>query len=211
MAAGNETITIIDYGMGNMGSIANMLRRSHLEAEISSDPNEIARATKLILPGVGSFDAGMRHLAESGVREIVQRKVLGDGTPILGICLGMQLLFEGSEEGREPGLGILKGRFRRFPATCGEKRLLVPHMGWNFVGVQGSSRLAEGLGENARFYFVHSYFLPEAPASANGVLVAEYGERFIAGVESDGICGVQFHPEKSHRWGIRLLGNFARM
>lgn len=205
------TITIIDYGMGNMGSIANMLRRNRFEAKISSDPEEIAQAEKLILPGVGSFDAGMRHLNDSGVREVVLRKVLGDGTPLLGICLGMQLLFEGSEEGVEPGLGILKGHFQRFPNEMDDKRLLVPHMGWNFVGVHGESRLAEGLGENARFYFVHSYFLPKIPPGTNGVLLADYGGRFVAGVESDQVCGVQFHPEKSHRWGIRLLGNFARM
>ena len=207
----SEPITIIDYGMGNMGSIANMLQRNHHEATTSSSADEIAKAKKLILPGVGSFDAGMRHLAESGVREVIQRKVLGEGTPILGICLGMQLLFEGSEEGEEAGLGILKGRFRRFPAECEGKRLLVPHMGWNFVGVEGECKLAEEMEPNARFYFVHSYFLPEPPASANGVLIAEYGQRFVAGVESDTVCGVQFHPEKSHRWGIRLLENFARM
>ena len=206
-----ETITIIDYGMGNMGSIANMLRRNQIEAQITSDPEEIERARKLILPGVGSFDAGVKHLAASGVREIVQRKVLGDGTPILGICLGMQLLFEGSEEGEEAGLGILKGKFRRFPSEANGERLLVPHMGWNFVGVEGQCRLTEGLDENARFYFVHSYFLPEVPPGANGVLMADYGGRFVAGVESDKVCGVQFHPEKSHRWGIKLLGNFAKM
>jgi glutamine amidotransferase len=145
------------------------------------------------------------------LREVVQRKVLGEGTPILGICLGMQLLFDGSDEGQEAGLGILRGRFRRFPSEMNEERLLVPHMGWNFIGVHGESRLADGLGENARFYFVHSYFLPQVPPSVNGVLIAEYGGRFIAGVESDTVCGVQFHPEKSHRWGIRVLGNFARM
>jgi glutamine amidotransferase len=204
-------VTIIDYGMGNMGSIANMLRRNQIEVNISSDPDQIGHATKLILPGVGSFDAGMRHLSESGVREIVQRKVLGDGTPILGICLGMQLLFEGSEEGKEPGLGILKGRFWKFPVVHGGTRFVVPHMGWNFVKPVGECRLAEGLEENARFYFVHSYYLPEAPASAKGVFMAEYGCRFVAGVEIDTVCGVQFHPEKSHRWGVRLLGNFARL
>ena len=206
-----EGITIIDYGMGNMGSIANMLRRSHFEARITGDPAEIEKAEKLILPGVGSFDAGMRHLTESGVREIVQRKVLGDGTPILGICLGMQLLFEGSDEGEEQGLAILKGRFRRFASEHRGERLLVPHMGWNFVKAEGEGRLTEDLDENARFYFVHSYYLPEAPSAANGVLTAEYGDRFVAGVESDTVCGVQFHPEKSHRWGVRLLGNFARL
>ena len=204
-------ITIIDYGMGNMGSIANMLRRNQIEARISSNPEEIESAEKLVLPGVGSFDAGMRHLAESGVREIVQRRVLGDAIPILGICLGMQLLFAGSDEGEEPGLGILKGRFRKFAPENNGERLLVPHMGWNFVKAEGSCRLAAEMEENARFYFVHSYYLPEAPAAANGVLMAKYGEQFVAGVESDTVCGVQFHPEKSHRWGIQLLGNFARM
>jgi glutamine amidotransferase len=198
-------ITIVDYGMGNLESIRNMLRRVGVRAAITGDPEAIGEAEKLLLPGVGSFDAAMREIDARGLREVLDRKALAERVPILGICLGMQLMARGSEEGELPGLGWLDADVLRFPSDLGLK---VPHMGWNLVTATRPSPLTAGLPEEPRFYFVHSYYV-QADRHADAVLTAHYGVTFAAAMEAANIHGAQFHPEKSHRFGMQLLANFA--
>lgn len=203
-------IVLVDYGLGNLGSVANMLRKvTDQEIAISAEPQTIQKAAKLILPGVGHFDRGSKNLYSSGLAGVLTEKVEGAKTPILGICLGMQLMSEGSDEGTEPGLSWIKGRFKRFQFTNGEAaKLKIPHMGWNFLNVKKPSGLLDGLPENPRFYFVHSYHF--LPGNADDVLTTtEYGYEFGSAFQSGNICGVQFHPEKSHRFGMKLLDNFV--
>lgn len=202
-------IVIADYGMGNLGSIANMFKRVGVPSMITSDLSEIDAATKLVLPGVGSFDSAMERVEESGMHEILTRKALVERIPVLGICLGMQLLMDGSDEGRRPGLGWIAGRVHDFGGVDGfvEK---VPHMGWNDVRRTEGSALTGELGEAPRFYFVHSYFVKCADPG-DVILTARYGIEFDAAVHRENIYGVQFHPEKSHRYGMRLLRNFAEL
>jgi imidazole glycerol-phosphate synthase subunit HisH len=201
-------IVVVDYGMGNVGSIANMLRKVGAEAGISADHVVIESAGKLILPGVGAFDQGMQNLTDRGLIPLLRRKVLEEGTPVLGVCLGMQLLARGSEEGRCPGLGWLDAVAVRFRPTAGDTRLKVPHMGWNTIMVQRPHPLLSGLEQDARFYFVHSYHVvchdPGVVLSRTG-----YGVDFVSAVARDNIVGVQFHPEKSHRFGMQVYRNFA--
>jgi glutamine amidotransferase len=196
-------ITIVNYGMGNLSSIANMLRRVGVEAVSTADPKFVRTADKLILPGVGAFDNGMRQIADLGLRPALDEAVRERGTPVLGICLGMQLLTSGSEEGELSGLGWISGRTVRFRVNG----LKVPHMGWNTVRPEPGAVLFEGLEEGARFYFVHSYHVecPEDEALAH----TGYGGEFVSAVGRGRIFGVQFHPEKSHRFGMQLLRNFA--
>jgi glutamine amidotransferase len=198
-------ITIVDYGMGNLGSIRNMLRRVGAASTISGDPDVVAAATKVLLPGVGSFDAAMRQIDERGLRAVLDRKALVDRVPTLGICLGMQLITRGSEEGRLPGLGWVDADVRRFPAESGLK---IPHMGWNVVTPTRPSRLTHGLPAESRFYFVHSYYVT-ADRAEDAVLTADYGITFDAALEVGNILAAQFHPEKSHRFGMQILANFA--
>jgi glutamine amidotransferase len=200
-------ITIVDYGMGNLGSIRNMLRRVGASATISGDPAVLAESEKLLLPGVGHFDAAMQQIAERGLREVLDHKATVERVPTLGICLGMQLLTRGSEEGRLPGLGWVDAEVCRFPADRGLK---VPHMGWNEVTATRPSPLTAGLGDDARFYFVHSYYV-QVDRRDDAVLTASYGVTFDAAIEAGTIYGAQFHPEKSHRFGMQLLANFASL
>jgi len=198
-------ITIVDYGMGNLGSILNMFKRIGAAAEITSDLERIDRASKLLLPGVGAFDGAMKRINSTGLRAILDRKALQERVPILGICLGMQLLTRGSEEGVEQGLGWIEADTLRFPALPGLK---VPHMGWNVVTPARRHALIEGLPAESRFYFVHSYYVKLA-REEDRLLRADYGLGFDAAIARDNIHGAQFHAEKSHRFGMRLLGNFA--
>lgn len=199
-------IAIIDYDIGNLGAVANMLSRIGAVCEITKDHGVVADAAGIILPGNGSFDACMRSFNDCGLREVVERRVLGDGVPLLGICVGAQMLGNASEEGVEPGLGWLDMQVRKFPAMEG---LRIPHMGWSEVRrVKSDDPLAGSLDEGARFYFVHSYRLVPEDA-ADTLLEAHYGVDFAAGVARGNIRGVQFHPEKSHRYGKQLLGAFA--
>lgn len=200
-----EIITIVDYGMGNLGSIQNMLKRIGVMATITGDPHAIADATKIILPGVGAFDHAMTRIADSGLRDVLDRKALVDHIPVLGICLGMQLLTRGSEEGKLPGLGWINAVSRRFPNQPGVK---VPHMGWNLARLSNPSRMTEGFEGEIRFYFVHSYYVSvELPQDS--ILKTNYVFEFDSAIQSGNIYGAQFHPEKSHRFGMRLLKNFA--
>jgi imidazole glycerol-phosphate synthase subunit HisH len=198
-------ILIIDYGMGNIGSLRNMLRRIGVAAEVSSDVASIARARKLLLPGVGAFDAAMRRIRETGLADIIRHRALIDRIPVLGICLGMQLLTNGSDEGSETGLGIINARAHRFPAASGLK---VPHMGWNLVRKGTPSPLTEALTAGSRFYFVHSYHV-QVDHQRDSILKAEYGLEFDAAIQRGNVFGAQFHPEKSHRFGMALLKAFA--
>lgn len=201
-------IAIVDYDIGNVGAVASMLQRLGVGCEITSDAARIEQASHIVLPGNGAFDACMRNLRASGLVPLLERKVLQERVPLLGICVGAQMLGQGSEEGTEPGLGWLDMEVRRFPSLPG---LRVPHMGWNEVrSVHAGHALVHDMEPNTRFYFVHSYFMePVRPEET--LLVAEYGLPFAAGVARGNIAGVQFHPEKSHRFGKRLLGNFARL
>ncbi len=198
-------IVVVDYGVGNLGSIRNMFRADDNVAEISADPAKIEQATHLVLPGVGSFGHGMRQLKSSGLVDVVTAKARS-GTPLLGICLGAQLLMEGSEEAGESGLGLIPGRVVRFrfpPAS----RFRVPHVGWADVEPKGPL-FRSWVTEPSRFYFVHSYHIVcklEHHVAATSV----YSSAFVAAVEKGSMIGVQFHPEKSHRFGRNLLRRFA--
>lgn len=200
-------ITIIDYGMGNLGSILNMLRKIGADAVISSSITDIEKADKLILPGVGAFDAGMRNLAHLNLIQTLKYKVLEKKTPILGICLGMQLMTEKSEEGNFSGLGWFKAETKRFSFNGGNN-LKIPHMGWNYLSVVRENNLFRQMAETARFYFVHSYHaVCRDPADV--IASTFYGYDFVSSVNRDNIYGVQFHPEKSHKYGMKVLRNFA--
>jgi glutamine amidotransferase len=201
-------ITIVDYGMGNVGSILNMLRYLGHDARISSQQVEIRSASKLIMPGVGAFDAGMKNLAAAGLRDALDECVLEKMVPILGICLGMQLLSKSSEEGTERGLGWLDAQTVRFRLDASATELKVPHMGWNLVHARRADPLLAGLEHEARFYFVHSYHLV-CHDSADELGCTNHGYTFTSIVRRGHIQGTQFHPEKSHRFGMKLLGNFA--
>ncbi len=201
-------ITIIDYGMGNLGSIQNMVKKAGYAAEISSDAQQIAQAEKIILPGVGSFDRAMSNLKDLELTALVRQKA-AEGTPLLGICLGMQLLAESSEEGVLDGLGLVPGRVLKFDLPSGYK---VPHMGWNVVEYDSNCALYRHFEawEEARFYFVHSYyFAAETESDVAGKTA--YGRHFASSVNRGNVYGVQFHPEKSHKFGMQLLRNFIEL
>ncbi|MGB3457319.1 MAG: imidazole glycerol phosphate synthase subunit HisH [Litorimonas sp.] len=198
-------ITIVDYGMGNIGSLLNMFRRVGADAEVSAQPAAIAKARKILLPGVGAFDAAMSRIDELGLREPLRARALEDGVPFLGICLGMQLLLDRSEEGEAQGLGLIPGHAVRFPR---HETLKVPHMGWNAVEIVKDTPLTSDLPDDPRFYFVHSYHV-EARDRADVMLACTYGLRFDAGLNRGNIYGAQFHPEKSHKFGMAMLRGFA--
>lgn len=205
MSAAAGRIGIVDYGVGNLGSVHNMLRRVGCEAAIVGNPDDVAACGKLILPGVGAFDRAMERLEASGLRHVLDEMVLSRRVPILGICLGMQLLTRGSEEGDRPGLGYIAAEAQRFPRRSGLK---VPHMGWNLVTVANPSPLTAHFYGEARFYFVHSYCVM-VDDQANSMLKCTYGHTFDAGVMAGNVYGVQFHPEKSHRFGKALFSAFG--
>ena len=199
-------ITIVNYDMGNLGSIQNMLKKIGVKSIITSSSDDIIKAEKLILPGVGHFKRAMENLAAFGLIEALHQKVLVEKTPILGICLGMQLMTSYSEEGECAGLGWIDAQTLRFPSyeTTGLK---VPHMGWNEVSFPNTHYLAEGLVD-PRYYFVHTYRV-KCESPENVLCTTTYWETFHSGICKDNIMGVQFHPEKSHAFGMRLLENFC--
>lgn len=201
-------ITIIDYGIGNINSVANMIRHVGGECRVTRDPTDIAAAEKLILPGVGAFDRGMKALLDSGIADALSTAVLGHKTPILGICLGMQLMTGRSEEGYLPGLGWLDAEVRkfRFPDPSGLK---IPHMGWNTIFIQRANPLLKS-EYRQRFYFVHAYHVVCAD-EADVVATCEYGYDFVAAFAHGNIFGLQFHPEKSHRFGMAVMKRFLEM
>ncbi len=201
-------IVIVDYRMGNLGSIVNILRKVGADAVVSGDTGVVGDATKLILPGVGAFDEGMKNIVGLGLRETLDRRVLRDRVPTLGICLGMQLMARRSEEGESSGLGWIAGDVKRFRFAPEQAQLKVPHMGWNTVKTWKQSPLFDRFTEPPRFYFVHSYYV--ACDDAGDVLAtASYGGDFTAAFQRGKLMGVQFHPEKSHKFGVTLFRNFV--
>lgn len=200
-------IGVIDYGMGNIGSICNMLNYIGAKHVVSRDANELYRCDKLILPGVGHFDLAMMNLQKFKLDALLEDLVLSKKVSLLGICLGMQLLCESSEEGNGKGLGFISAKVKKFKPSV-ESNLKVPHMGWSNVHLSDHSTLSYGLNDQARFYFVHSYFVEcHNPGDIWGC--SEYGHPFISAFVRDNIVGVQFHPEKSHKFGIQLFRNFV--
>lgn len=202
-------IIIIDYGMGNLGSILNMLKKIGASAIVSSSLEEIRKAEKLILPGVGAFDNGMKNLNDRGLTVVLREQVIEKGKPILGICLGMQLLTKRSEEGRTEGLGWIDAETVRFRFGEAQEGLKIPHMGWNTVNVMKESPLFKDMSEDPRFYFVHSYHVV-CNDPGDVLTTTYYGYDFTSSVQRENMTGVQFHPEKSHKFGMRLLENWAK-
>jgi len=201
-------IVIVDYGVGNLTSIKNMLKRIGTESQISSNEKDVSSAQKLILPGVGHFDYGMKQLKQSGLINVLEERVLQRKVPILGICLGVQLFTASSEEGSEPGLNWIKGKTIAFEKDAMKVSERVPHMGWADVTPEKESLLFEKMYDDPRFYFVHSFHL-QLQNPSDALLTASYGYKFTAGIEHENILGVQFHPEKSHKYGMKLLENFV--
>lgn len=202
-------VTIVDYGMGNLGSVLNMFKYIKVPAQISSDVKIIERAERILLPGVGAFDAAMQRIADAGLREVLQYKATEQKIPVLGICLGMQLLTNGSEEGKLQGFGWIDAETLRFKFK--DKKLKVPHMGWNLVLEVQPNRLIQDLTEEPRFYFVHSYYV-QAKQATNVLMRTHYGLDFASVIwNGSNIYGAQFHPEKSHKFGMQLFKNFAQL
>jgi glutamine amidotransferase len=201
-------IVVIDYEMGNVGSILNMLTRLGHQAVISSDHHIIQSASHLILPGVGAFDTGMLNLHRLNLIEMLNQKVLVDKTPILGICIGMQLMAQSSEEGLEKGLSWFNGEVKKFNFENTSARLRVPCVGWNFVKLKQTNPLITE--EAQKFYFVHSYHY-QTDVHDDVIGAADYGYEYPVMIHNENIFGVQFHPEKSHQYGLKLFQNFLAL
>jgi glutamine amidotransferase len=199
-------ITLIDYGLGNIQAFANIYKRLGIEYAIAQDSDSLLKASRLVLPGVGAFDWAMQRLEASGMRPVLDDLVLNRQVPVLGICVGMQMMANRSEEGQLAGLGWIQGEVKRFDRRLLTSRIILPHMGWNDIYSREHPLFAAI--SSPRFYFLHSYFfVPEYPDQI--LAEAEYGHPFSAAVGNKHVLGVQFHPEKSHHWGIQLLKNFA--
>ena len=203
-------IHIIDYGLGNIQAFLTMFKRLGVEAVRASTSEELQGARKLILPGVGAFDHAMELLNQSGMRPALESLVLNEKVPVLGICVGMQMLASSSEEGKLPGLGWVRGCVRSFRSEPRSVDLPLPHMGWNDVNPQSGSPLFSGLEADARFYFLHTFFF-QCDEPAHVAASATYGLNFSCAVSAGNVHGVQFHPEKSHHFGAKLLKNFAEL
>ena len=204
-----DLIGILDYGIGNVGSIHNMLKKAGAASLIVHTADELSDCQKLILPGVGAFDDGMARLDASGMRAALDAAV-AQGKPVLGICLGMQMLGLSSEEGKSEGLGYIRFRNLRFQLED-HPELKVPHMGWDFVTLpDAADPMVRGITEAQRYYFVHSYYA-QCENDADALMICDYGRPFVAAVRHGNVRGTQFHPEKSHRFGMALLKNFAEV
>ncbi|MFZ2894325.1 MAG: imidazole glycerol phosphate synthase subunit HisH [Saprospiraceae bacterium] len=201
-------IGIIDYGSGNINAIATIYKNLNIECVIVSNPNDLDSADKLILPGVGSFDETMRHMLNSGLKSKLDELVLVRKTPILGICVGMQILSNSSEEGSLNGLGWINGKVKKFEKEWFQTKPHIPHMGWNQITPRKSTPLFDNLDDELGFYFVHSYYF-DCEDSDDTLAITDYGITFSSAVSKANIYGVQFHPEKSHGNGVNLLKNFA--
>jgi glutamine amidotransferase len=203
-------ISIVDYGLGNIGAFLNMYKRMNVPAKAVRAAGDLADATHIVLPGVGAFDHAMELLDASGMRRALDRKVMDEKVPVVGICVGMQILADTSEEGQGRGLGWIPGTVRHFRSMPTPDDLPLPHMGWNDVLPANDGGLFQGLERDARFYFLHSfYYEPADPADS--AATATYGTEFACAVRRDNVWGVQFHPEKSHHFGAMLLKNFAEL
>lgn len=201
-------IAIINYGMGNSGSILNMLKKIGVDAIITNRKEDIEFADKIILPGVGTFDHGMSNLYDLGLVDVIKKSVLQQKKPFLGICLGMQLLGRNSDEGKMEGLNLIDFENKKFSFE-NTSRFKIPHMGWNIVKFNFDDPIFNNIEEIQRYYFVHSYHAV-CDKNENSLISCNYGYEFTAAVKKDNIYGVQFHPEKSHKFGMKILENFAR-
>lgn len=203
-------ITIIDYNMGNFSAIKNMLNFLSIDCIVTSNPIDIYKAEKIILPGVGSFDYGMENLNSLGISEALKSKVQNSNTPILGVCLGMQLLTKSSDEGVASGLGFLDAYTKKFIFEDNNQRLKVPNMGWNYITKSNDHALLNSSFSNQKFYFVHSYYVV---CNNNDDILAttNYGIKFVSVFKHKNIFGCQFHPEKSHKYGLEVLKNFSEL
>lgn len=202
-------ITVVDYGLGNIRAFTNMYKRMNIATQVATRVGDLAQVTRIVLPGVGAFDHAMELLQESGMRPRLDELVQEHKVPVLGVCVGMQILAESSEEGSLPGLGWVPGRVRSFASEARAASLPLPHMGWNDVVPDAArSDLFKGLAGNARFYFLHSFFF-ECASATDVVATAHYGIDFACAVRAGNVYGAQFHPEKSHHYGAALLKNFS--
>ncbi len=203
-------IGIIDYGLGNIQAYINIYKRLNIPAKVIGNNGDLLEVNGIILPGVGSFDWAMAKLNQSGMREKIEELVLGRHIPILGVCVGMQMLVDGSEEGVSSGLGWVAGQVKRFNDAVLFPKYCLPHMGWNdVIPAHPSDSLFAGI-ENPQFYFLHSYYL-SLESQADAIAYADYGQKFVTALRHGNIYGTQFHPEKSHQWGMKLLKNFASL
>jgi glutamine amidotransferase len=203
-------IAVIDYGIGNVSSIVNMLKKLGVQASFAGNAEEIARADKIILPGVGAFDTGMQKLKANSLVDAIKKHALIEEKPLLGICLGMQMLGRRSEEGTEEGLNLISFENKRFVFDENNKFLKIPHMGWDIIELRlKNDPILNELEHIQRYYFVHSYHAV-CDNEENILMTCDYGYNFAAAVKRNNIYGVQFHPEKSHKFGMALLDNFVR-
>lgn len=203
-------ITIVHYGLGNISAFANVYERLNIPVSIATTADDLKTADKIILPGVGSFDHAMKKLNGSGMRSTLEERVLVQRVPVLGICVGMQMLGQSSEEGVLPGLGWIDGTVIRFDVTVFKSKTQLPHMGWNTIQPVNRHRLLANIDNDSRFYFLHSYYF-KCRNQTDTIATTTYGIPFSSAVGHMNIYGVQFHPEKSHQWGIQLLKNFAEI
>ncbi|MDX9883398.1 MAG: imidazole glycerol phosphate synthase subunit HisH [Prolixibacteraceae bacterium] len=203
-------ITIINYGLGNIRAFVNVYERLNVKTKIAHKAEDIKGATKIILPGVGAFDYAMSQLNASGMRDELEKQVLENKVPVIGICVGMQILAKSSEEGKLPGLGWIDGRVKLFDMSLIPYQTRLPHMGWNSMTPVKESNLLAGFNGQARFYFLHSYYF-ECENTEDIISTTEYGVVYASAVNRENIYGIQFHPEKSHSNGIQLLHNFAKL
>lgn len=201
-------ITIVDYGLGNIAAFLNMYKRMNIPARAVRTADELAEAERIILPGVGAFDHAMELLEESGMRPTLDRLVQDEKRPVMGVCVGMQILTDASDEGSSEGLGWIPGRTRAFADHPASASLPLPHMGWNDVEPGSGRQLFHGLEGDTRFYFLHSYYVDPAD-EADRAATVDYGHNFACAIHRENVWGVQFHPEKSHHWGAAVLKNFA--
>jgi glutamine amidotransferase len=203
-------ITIIDYGLGNIRAFVNVFDRLNIKTKIARKSDDFKDASKIILPGVGAFDYAMNQLNASGMRDELENQVLSNKIPVVGICVGMQMLAKSSDEGNLPGLGWIDGEVKLFDASLIPYKTRLPHMGWNSIRPVNGNHLMTDFNDDSRFYFLHSYYFV-CHNKDEIISTTEYGVTFTSAVNKENIYGIQFHPEKSHQNGIQLLHNFAKL